>query len=374
MTTTLRSPQRLFTAAMWLVSLVFAGFLIGLGDKIIDDLRITQAAPIQENFADRAELAQARERIAAAQTAVRGLNNDSAAATAALSRARGAYESAKSSFDAWIATRKATGDPAKDPEVATRTDEVVQLRSEQERRQQALLEIQRRRDLQQQAITEGQRDVQRLIDDGAKAFQHAVRVNEPTVFAWRLAFTLPLLVVAGGFVARRQNSRYWPLMRGFVIAAGFAFFFELVPYLPSYGGHVRYVVGIVLTLIAGHYSIRWTQRYLLRRQQEELQSEADRRAHLNNEEALRKMKSDLCPGCERPIMTTGDVKPDFCCTAGSGCSTCAPAAACARTPISTTAWGVARRPHHRSPEVHAPAPRAPAGPWSNDIARRRLAH
>jgi len=316
MNKTLRSPQSLYTVTMWLVSLVFAGFLVGLGGKVIDDLRIAQDPPVLNNFADQAALATVRERIGATQAALRTQDAETSAAAARLSQARAAYESAKSSFDAWIATRRATGDPARDPEVLGRTDEVVQLRTAEQREQQTLLDAQRRRALAQQSVQDDQREFDRLVKAGEPAYERAVRVRELTVFAVRLAFTLPLLLVAAWFVARKRASRYWPLMRGFVIAAAFAFFFELVPYLPSYGGYVRYVVGIVLTLVVGNYAIRWMQGYLQRRQDEERRSEVERRAHMNNEEALRKMKSDLCPGCERPIMTTGDVKANFCCHCG----------------------------------------------------------
>ena len=326
MNKTLRSPQTIYNAAMWLVTLVFAGFLIGLGDKIIEDLRIAKEPPTLEDFADRAALRATRDRITQAQTAERALDSEATLATSASNQARTAYESAKSSFDAWIATRRATGDAASDPQVVSRTNEVVQLRSEQERRQQSVLDVQRRRALQQEAISDAQREEAGLLQSGEAAYERAVRSRDLTVFGVRLAFTLPLLAIAAWFVAKSRTSRYWPLMRGFVIAAAFAFFFELVPYLPSYGGYVRYAVGILITLVAGHYGIRWMQRYLQRRQEEERRSETDRRAHLNNEQALLKMKSDLCPGCERPIMTTGDVKPNFCCHCGlklfDTCATC----------------------------------------------------
>ena len=63
----------------------------------------------------------------------------------------------------------------------------------------------------------------------------------------------------------------------------FAFFVELVPYLPSYGGYVRYGVGIVITLIIGHYAIKNMRAYLEKQKLIEQLPDADRRKDLSYE-------------------------------------------------------------------------------------------
>ena len=312
----LRVPERLFQISMWIVSLVFAGFLIGLGGKVVADLPRLDEAPALEQFADQAALAQVRARAETARQRQSELDAQRERLQLEETAAANAYQSADETFRNWLGTRNATTDPAQDPEVLRRTRGLDELKDRQRQAQARVEAVDREILAAQQAEQAQHRAADGLLEVARKPYEHARFVNEMTVFGARLAVTLPLLAIAGWFVARKRRSEYWPLMRGFVLFALFAFFFELVPYLPSYGGYVRYGVGIVLTAVAGHYGIRWMRRYLARRQEIERQTESERRRTLAADEAIRKLAANVCPGCERPVLTTGGAEANFCVSCG----------------------------------------------------------
>jgi predicted RNA-binding Zn-ribbon protein involved in translation (DUF1610 family)/heme/copper-type cytochrome/quinol oxidase subunit 4 len=283
-----------------------------LGGTIIGDLpRIEEPLTI-EQFADQSALQPARAQIQRLRDAERELSDRREQATLQLTAVTNAYQSARSAYSNWITTRTATTDPTQDVEVLKRTRQLDELQARQREVQVAFERIEKDLLDARQALAAQQRTEQQLVEGASHAYASAVFRQEFRVFAWRLALTLPLLVIAWWLVMKKRQSEYWLLMRGFVLFAVFTFFVELVPYLPSYGGYVRYVVGIVMTAVGGHYIIRAMRAYLIRRRQVEQQTETERRQALVSEDALKKVAANVCPACERALLTSGDVVPDYC--------------------------------------------------------------
>lgn len=308
----LRVPEKFFSVVMWIVSLVFAGFLMGLGQLVIGDLPLA-SQPVQiTQFIDPVALAKVQAERSALDARLDALSPRSEAAALRTESARKEYQSAKQQYDNWISTRQATTDAAQDPEVIGRTKRLDTLSDAVREAEKVSEAISAERLAIDNALSAN--GVQRSnLEVGARdAYEAAEFKSELFVFGLRLLVTLPLLVLAGWLVLKKRKSEYWPLMRGFALFALYAFFFELVPYLPSYGGYVRYIVGIALTLVAGHYTIKWMRHYLATRAVVEQQAEVERKQSIRYEDALKKMSSGVCPGCERAVATTDAVPADFC--------------------------------------------------------------
>ncbi|GAB3371670.1 hypothetical protein [Azotobacter armeniacus] len=135
--------------------------------------------------------------------------------------------------------------------------------------------------------------------------------SEVRVFLYRLAMTLPFLVVAGWLFACQRKSTWWPFVWGFIFFALLVFFVELVPYLPSYGGYVRHAVGILITVLVGRQAIVALNRYLERQHQTEAKPDAERRQKLPYDTALARLAKKVCPGCERAV-DLEDAQIDHC--------------------------------------------------------------
>jgi predicted RNA-binding Zn-ribbon protein involved in translation (DUF1610 family) len=317
MSKALRLSEKWFRRGLWLVAFVFAGFLIGLGGAIVQDLpKVEQPLEIDQ-FLDRAAADRLRAGIAAGERNAR--EAQAALEQARLKRqvAQADTETARASFGNWLATRRATQLSEQDPEVIARTQGLDRLQ-QAERSAYAQVQQQEQRLLDaRQAQTRARQQLGEMEAAAHRQLQTEARRVELRVFLYRLALTLPLLVAAGWLLRRQRHSSWWPFVWGFAFFAVFAFFVELVPYLPSYGGYVRYAVGIVLTVLVGRQAIVALNRYLERQRAAERLPDAQRREELSYDTALARLAKGVCPGCERPV-NLGNETIDFCPHCGIG--------------------------------------------------------
>ncbi|MEO7361528.1 MAG: zinc ribbon domain-containing protein [Gemmatimonadaceae bacterium] len=308
----LRVPERLFSITMWAVSLVFAYFLTMLGSKFVGELPGVDQTVTLESHIPPADLAQVRAARRTLDAKRETINSQENLVGPRLTAAGNVYRAARESFDTWISTRTATTDPKQDPEVLRRQRNIDSLKIGEAAVQAELDALNSQQAETQQSFDSLNMRTEALQEAARPAYERELFVKELTVFGIRLLITLPLLLVAVWLVIKKRKGDYWPLARGFILFALFAFFFELVPYLPSYGGFVRNGVGVVLSVLAGVYAIRAMRRYLATRQAVEQQSATERQRTLGYEDAIRKMNVGVCPGCERPIAGGVQSPSNFC--------------------------------------------------------------
>jgi predicted RNA-binding Zn-ribbon protein involved in translation (DUF1610 family) len=313
----LRLTQKWMQRGLWLVAFVFAGFLIGLGGKLVANMRNVEPALTVEQFMDPVRGPQYREAAKTAEKKMRLAREQRDQAAHRHQVAQSNSRLAQDTFQNWLSTRRATARPDQDPELIERTRALDAVKAaeraalaEVEAEEKSLLDATQARGHADQAWWQ-------LEQPALEKLASAERTRELRVFLYRLALTLPLLVLAGWLFAKKRHSPSWPFVWGFIFFAMFAFFVELVPYLPSYGGYVRHIVGIVLTVVVGRFAIVSLQRYLARQKAAEALPDTQRRETLRYDVAYTRLSKSVCPGCERPV-DLKDAAVDFCPHCGIG--------------------------------------------------------
>ena len=222
MSKTLRLTEKWMHRGLWLVALVFAGFLIGLGGTMVGDLPKVEKQLSQADFMDTTASASLRNTIKNAERA--GQDANSALEQAQLKRRAAQADSAaaRETFNNWLATRGATQLAEQDPELVARTRALDGLKDREraagvavQAQQQAALDARQTVERERRQLGEMEMAAQKLLD----AEQRRVELR---VFLYRLALTLPLLVVAGWLFAKKRKSTWWPFVWGFIFFAVFA--------------------------------------------------------------------------------------------------------------------------------------------------------
>ena len=317
MSKSLRLSEKWFRRGLWLVALVFASFLIGLGDTIVGDLPKVESRLELDDFLDRPQAQQLRAQLQVQRNAAEAAHTALEQAQLQQQKARSEVQSQRDSYANWLAARSVTQRAEHDPEVLVRTRVLDALQATEQAQRRAVQAQQQAALDARQSATQTEKQIADIEAVARTQMQAEMRRVELRVFLYRLALTLPLLAIAGWLFVKKRQSTYWPFVWGFVFFALFAFFVELVPYLPSYGGYVRYVVGIGLTALVGRYAILALNRYLERQKLAEALPDQQRRKELSYDVALARWAKNVCPGCERPVDLKDGVT-DFCPHCGIG--------------------------------------------------------
>lgn len=311
MTKGLRLSEKWFQRGLWGIAVLFAGFLIGLGSLVVADLPKAETPVDAEQFMDQARLRPARALVKQDDAQLADVNEAQQRAGNDLQHATTAFGSERESFDTWIATRSATEQNSQNPEVLARQHRLDELKAVERTAQGKVDALETQRTDLQQARDKHQQAVDGIQSAGDAGFQRASRRMELRVFLLRLALILPLLLLAVWLFVKRRKGPRWPFVWGFLFFALFAFFVELVPYMPSYGGYLRYLVGIGLTVWGGNYAIGALRRYLDTQKAAEQRPEEERRKDLGYEMAQMRLARRICPACERPL-DVADPSANFC--------------------------------------------------------------
>ncbi len=291
-----------------MVAIIFAMFLTGLGKNIIGDLPRVETRYTTEDFVDHKKIDPLRTDLRVLARQRQTLDDQLEQVNLQLIIRQKDYQAARATFDNWVSTRDVSDEV---DDLVSRTHTLETLKKLERDAEKSIEDIhQKQTDIAQHENHLLTR-VNVLEEIARQQYEDAYEDQEMRVFLYRLLLTLPLLVLAAWLFANKRKSQYWPFVWGFIIFALMAFFVELVPYLPDYGGYVRYIVGIVITVVGGKYAIAALQNYLEQQKLAESQPEFVRREELGYDTALARLAKNVCPGCERNVDLKNESN-DFC--------------------------------------------------------------
>ncbi len=311
-----RRLERWFRAGLWGVALLFAVFLIGLGSKIVADLPGMDAPPTLEQFLS-AKAAPLKNRLKQLEAAKHEHQQAYQQKKLSLQKAKDRVTSERRNFHDWLAARNVTRDDTQNPQVLKRTRQLDALQQAVTERQQAVTHERRQVLNLLQKIEPLERQLDTYQTQARQDLQQARHHYFIVAFGWRLLIVLPLLIIAIWLFKRHRHGNQWPFVWGFAGFAVFAFFVELVPYLPDFGGYIRYGIGIIFTALGGHWGIKALNRYLARQKEAEVMPEETRRQGIDYDTALLHLSKSTCPGCDRKVNLEDDWL-NFCPHCGLG--------------------------------------------------------
>jgi len=284
------------------ISTVLCIFLILLSNRIIGDLDSTTNRPFIGDFENRITLDSLENEVNKQYAELESLYSKKETIEKTIAMAKENYANEKQSYDNWLQTRKTLGSPDKDQEVLNRVKKLDEFYSvEKEWREQLYT-------LQNQIDDTGNKEKIirfRISNEESEAYElygQALKRYDLKVFLIRLIFVAPVLALGIYFFVRYRRHKFYPLFFGFTLFSIYAFFFGLVPYLPSYGGYVRYSVGVVLSVGLGYYAIKRIRQFIEQKQAELQISTQERAKKIQTTTAEKALESHFCPSCGKDFL------------------------------------------------------------------------
>ena len=120
-----RVPERAYHIILWVVSIVFAGFIVGLGNLIIGDLPQVEERVLPESSIESPDARNIRLELAAIAARHGQIDDKLEIERLQLDQARRASQTGTETFQAWIQARTATTNPQGIATVTTWMDETT---------------------------------------------------------------------------------------------------------------------------------------------------------------------------------------------------------------------------------------------------------
>ena len=325
----MRHAERIIKIILTIISLLFAFFLIMFGTILLRDMGSWGTKPKLNDYLERPAISDIKAAVEAAEKEADFIEDSLETNQAGYENAQKLYQEEKDVYENWVKTRTALGSDNQNAVVLQKT-KLLEAYKDSVRNWSNAVQKDRQRLKEKENEIEALRKEESEAQSAArKEWDKANSIYKLKIFAVRLLFVCPLLALAIFLVIKYRTRKFAAFIWGYTVFVLWAFFFGLVPYLPSFGGYVQYGVGIVLTVIVGYYVIKYTQNYVREKQEQARLSSEERSKKIAEAAALRSYTMKVCPSCEHsymPSVTKASTLPSFCSHCGlelfSPCKNC----------------------------------------------------
>lgn len=295
----LKRINRIF---FYVISLTLCGFLIGLSYNVMVDLESWEKGPEVEDFYDQKIKDSLTNITDSLELSIEDEKKKLSTVEISIDRINSQYYEEEVSFKNWLKTRKTLGSPKEDTAVLRRAKVLDEIQSSKKPWYGKKL-------LLENSISElrAHLNVQELVKEkeynkAYDQFEQADHSHNNKIFLIRLLIVLPLLIFAIVAIIKFRKSKYWPLLFGYVLFSFYLFFVGLVPYLPDYGGYVRFIVGIVICIFLGIYGINKLKKLIEYRRKQKAKVNDEEEIQKNSEAFDKAYDHHSCPCCGKDFL------------------------------------------------------------------------